>query len=731
MPIILEARHIIGGDVSYVCNGNDSYTFTLKVYRDCLSGGAPFDAPAVVTIYRGSGNGPFTEFENRNVQLGPVSNIVADDNPCLEVPPDVCVQQAEYSFTVTLPQSPDSYHIVYQRCCRNNTINNIIDPGSKGATYSIEVTSAAQMVCNNSPVFNDFPPIVICANSPLSFDHSASDAEGDQLVYEFCAPQLGGGLQGADGNPGPATACNGVSPNPACPPPFGIVNYVLPTYSATAPLAGNPVVSIDPATGLITGTPEIPGQFVVGVCVKEFRGGVLMSVIRRDFQFNVAECEPLVDARIQSDEIIGIKEFVVNSCGNQTVTFQNLSVQRSNISTFRWEFDIGGTTETFTDWDATVTFPAIGTYEGTLLLNPGSECGDTASIFVNIYPEINADYTFDYDTCVAGPVSFTDMSFSNAGPILGWSWDFGDGNSSTDVNPSHLFENPGNQEVTLTVIDENDCEDESTKIVNWFPAPPIILVQPTTFNGCAPQFVFFNNLSTPIDSTYDIIWDFGDGNTSNDISPTHLYEQEGVYDVSVEITSPIGCFISRSYNNWITVRPSPVADFTFTPQMPTSFAPEVSFFDESIDAISWLWLFDTDGTSFQTDPIFAFPDTGLQVVSQIVTHQSGCKDTLVQLIDVVPQVTYFVPNAFTPNNDDTNDFFRGAGIFEGMRNFKMSIWSRWGERLFETSDPTQGWNGRKNNVGKLSPAGVYVYLVNYIGPRGEAIELKGFATLIK
>ena len=115
----------------------------------------------------------------------------------------------------------------------------------------------------------------------------------------------------------------------------------------------------------------------------------------------------------------------------------------------------------------------------------------------------------------------------------------------------------------------------------------------------------------------------------------------------------------------------------------------------------------------------------------IVTHESGCQDSLTQIIDVVPKVTYFLPNAFTPNSDNVNDFFRGKGFFDGMENFRLSIWNRWGELVFETSDPSEGWNGRKKNTGSLSPNGVYVCLVSYTGPRGGDFELKGFATLIK
>ncbi len=736
----LYAKHIIGGEITYTCNGNGSYTFDMYIYRDCSrNDGAPFDNPAVITVYLGNGS-PFDQIIAQVGGAHIVNQGLVDPpvNPCLEVPENVCVQQAYYQFTVNDlddffdPANPESFHIVYQRCCRNNTIANINNPQSSGATYTMEITPQAYELCNNSPVFNDFPPTVICVNEPLVFDHSATDPDGDQMVYEFCAPLLGGGLAGSQGNPGSATACNGVSPTPACAPPFSPVSFQLPTFSATQPLAGNPVVQIDPNTGLITGTPEIIGQFVVGVCVKEYRGGQLLSVLRRDFQFNVTDCTPLVDARIQNDEVIGVKEYVVNSCGNNTVTFINQSVQQQNIDEQFWRFMINGVEEEYTSWDAMVTFPDTGTYMGTLILNPNNqECSDTATIYVNIYPEINADFSFSYDTCVAGPVSFVDGSHSEGGPILEWLWNFGDGNNSDEINPDHLFDDPGNHIVSLTVIDGNECEDTYSQTINWYPAPPIIIIEPSVFDGCAPQHVFFNNLSSPIDSTYTILWNFGDGTTGTDISPTHLYENVGVYDISLEITSPIGCFISDSWSNWINVRPAPTAGFIYSPDRPSNFQPEVSFTDQSIDAIQWEWLFDSDGTSFQQNPVFAFPDTGLQMVYQIVTHASGCTDTATALIDVEPQVRYFVPNAFSPNNDDINDTFRGAGIFDGMEAFHMTIWNRWGELVFETNDPSEGWNGKKLNTGDMSPLGVYVYAIQFIGPRNKPVFLKGFATLVK
>ncbi|NBC09602.1 MAG: hypothetical protein GVY26_20610, partial [Bacteroidetes bacterium] len=216
----LQARHIIGGVMTYECLGNDEYEFTLKVYRDCnCTECAEFDDPAYIAVYNcddceeESQSNPFISLDAfvQDIQL-----VAPPDYPCLEEP-DVCVQEATYRFQFTLPASNESYHIAYQRCCRNQTVTNLLQPGNQGSTFSVEITPEAQDVCNNSPVFDEFPPTVVCANEPLVFDHSATDADGDQLVYSLCASQDGG-----ENNLGTGLyeTCIGARPNPACPPPY-------------------------------------------------------------------------------------------------------------------------------------------------------------------------------------------------------------------------------------------------------------------------------------------------------------------------------------------------------------------------------------------------------------------------------------------------------------------------------------------------------------------------------
>lgn len=731
---VLQGRHIIGGVIDYECLGNGDYRFTMNIYRDCnCTMCADFDPVAFVAIYRCndpgncSGFGQNDWFMRVDAPLLDTMEIEAPDYPCL-IPPDICVEQGFYQFVVNLPPSNQSYHISYQRCCRNVTINNIINPEDSGATYTAEISPFAQQNCNNSPVFNQFPPTVICAGAPLEFDHSASDADGDELVYEFCNPLLGGGPLLDDIN---YQTCAGANPTPACPPPYDPVTFINPTYSTSEPMGGNPVITIDPVTGLITGTPDLLGQYVVGVCVSEFRNGQLIGTTYRDFQFNVADCDPTVVATIQADEVIDGQDFVVNACGQSDVPFINQSFQQQFIDQYEWVFEIEDEAVSFDEWSPTVSFPDTGLYMGQLILNPGSACGDTANIFVNVLPDLQANFSFDYDTCVAGPVDFTDLSISEAGEIQNWTWDFGDGSFSEEQNPSHLYMDPGNIPVTLSVQDINDCVVDTTINISYFPVPALLVISPTTFLGCAPGEVAFDNLSFPIDDTYDIIWDFGDGNTSGSISPTNIYQDPGVYTVSLDITSPIGCQTDTVFQDWITILPSPTAGFDFTPDQPSSLEPTVTFSDESSGAISWFWDFGTGVTTNARNPIYTYPDTGMFQVMQVVTHPSGCTDTLLQLIDIRPEIRYFLPNAFTPNGDTKNDTFKGVGVMEGATNFELSIWNRWGERIFITSDPEEGWNGRKSNSGELSPNGVYIVTVRFTGPRGEDYELKGLATLIR
>ena len=185
------ATHIVGGEITYKCLGNNNFEITLTVYRDCFNGQPQFDDPAIVGIYKSGTDSLFLKLllpydESTNDTLPIILS-----NPCLVVPPGVCVHKATYRKTVVLPFQPDGYTIVYQRCCRNRLIRNIPDPLNTGISFSTEINGRSLLECNNAATFNNWPPVAICIHEPINFDHSATDIDGDSLHYRLCTPLNG------------------------------------------------------------------------------------------------------------------------------------------------------------------------------------------------------------------------------------------------------------------------------------------------------------------------------------------------------------------------------------------------------------------------------------------------------------------------------------------------------------------------------------------------------------
>ncbi|MFZ9156238.1 MAG: hypothetical protein ACO22A_07790, partial [Schleiferiaceae bacterium] len=240
------AAHLVGGEITYTCLGSNQYQVKLRIYRDCFSGGAAFDNSVNFSVYNVAG----TLVTNPSVPKGPTISVPAGTgNPCLTTPPNICTEYAEYIATLTLPPVVGGYTISYQRCCRNSTISNITNPGSRGNTYTVQIPSMDNS-CNSTPAFTTVPPIVLCLGDQLNIDASATDSNSDSLYYEFCDIYTGG----SSGNPSPGTASA---------PPYTTIPFVAPATSAQ-PIPGTPALSINPQTGIISGVATTAGQYVVG-----------------------------------------------------------------------------------------------------------------------------------------------------------------------------------------------------------------------------------------------------------------------------------------------------------------------------------------------------------------------------------------------------------------------------------------------------------------------------------
>lgn len=780
------STHIVGGEIYYDCLGNNQYRVTLKVYRDCYNGVPWFDSPAAVGVY------DYNNFLVDTLMLYPPGSDTLPltiNNPCIIPPTDVCVEQSIYSAVVTLPPTPGGYTFVYQRCCRNHTILNIANPGDVGASYFTTIPYASTAVCNSSPHFKNYPPIFICAGLPLKFDHSAIDPDGDSLIYELCDTYSGG------------TSLNPI-PNPPAGPPYSVVPW-SGGYNGSRPMSSNPPIIINPQTGLITGTPNMIGQWVVGVCVREYRNGVLLGIHKRDFQFNVTPCDQIIVTSIPAQQIF---------CSGNTVQFSNNSV---NATSYHWDFGVATlTNDTSNLFTPSYTYPDTGVFTVSLIGNPGTICADTAKTTFKIYPPLLPHFAQPSPQCLIGnSYDFLGTGTTTSNSVF--SWDFGTNATpaaSNLKNPKGIvFSTVGKQLVTFTIKDHGCTQSFSDTIIVLPPPVPLIAPQtgqcinanyfnfsgtgntsptasfswtfgananpvtsnqqtvngvvfhavgkfPVTFtiteqgcsvtaidtitiyplpvgkfdpvptSGCKPLAVQFTDSSvaaTPL----SYFWNFGDGTTSTDLNPVHIFSKPGKYTLSLTIIATNGCVDTLTFNkpNLITVFPGPSALLNVDKTITTISDPTFYFTDGSVGSINCRILFGDGDSAADCNTSHTYKAIGKYKVLQLVVDELGCIDTNYVDVEVTPDIRFWVPDAFTPNGNSLNDLF--MPVMEGISEYHLMVFDRWGQLIFDTRDQTKGWDGTYKKQNCMQD--VYVYIINTTDIKSHDKNYIGHVTLVR
>lgn len=266
---------------------------------------------------------------------------------------------------------------------------------------------------------------------------------------------------------------------------------------------------------------------------------------------------------------------------------------------------------------------------------------------------------------------------------------------------------------------------------------PIVQFNSDTVSGCEPLTVTFHpQVSSPGQS---YVWNFGDGSQTEisfDQNPVHTFNNDGLYDITLTITNSHGCVNSYTYQDMIRVYPTPDARFTFSPLIPSIIDPEVIFTNLSTDANMYIWSFGDGDTSNAQNPYHWYHQIGNYLVELIAITNFGCRDTAKSYIPVRDEYTFYAPTYISPDNDDLNDVFYVIGNGITDKNFKMYIYDRWGEIIYETDkydplDPQKyGWNGRAKNNKKV-PNGTYTWLVKYTDPSNVEHEKSGAINVIR
>jgi gliding motility-associated-like protein len=692
----LRATHIVGGEIYYDCLGGNNYTITMKMYRDCINGVPPFDNPASIGVFDPITGFLITSLFLSNPTITTISSTISV--PCYAPSPGtVCEEEAIYTTTANLPPSANGYLLVYQRCCRNNIIVNLVNPGQQGSTISTLIPPLS-VTCNSSPRYNYYPPIYLCVGVPLIFDHSATDPDGDSLAYELCNP-----LAGADTlNP---------MPQPPNPPPYSSVNYVSP-YNGGNPIGASPPLFCDPITGFITGTPNMLGTWVVAVCCKEYRNGVLINKSLRDFQFTVLPCTP-----IPVTSSININATALN-CTGRTIPFQQNSV---NATIYNWNFGDPTTTNDTSNLTTPVyTYPSNGTYTVILTVNPGTICSDTDVVVITVTDPPQVQFSSPSPQCITGN-SFGFAVTGVWGASATFNWNFGsNANPSTanTINPSGIsYDTSGTFPVSISVND-NGCTTTANGSVLVFPVPEARFNVPNS-DGCVPYTVQFSDASiTGVPLSYR--WFFGDGDSSSLASPTHTYTQTGVYDVMLIVSAASGCIVTDTFflPALIVVNPTPTAAFSVDNTTVSIFNPYITTMNLSVDSDSCLMNFGDGTLANNCNTTHAYWNYGPYTLTQTVWNAFNCPDTAQLRVIVRPEYRFYVPNTFTPNGDGLNDEFLPAII--GAEEYRFLIFNRWGELLFETNNTKAGWDGRFK--GDKCQQDVYVWKIEFRNAETEQQE---------
>ncbi len=346
------------------------------------------------------------------------------------------------------------------------------------------------------------------------------------------------------------------------------------------------------------------------------------------------------------------------TCHGNAVPFQDLStIQNSQITQWDWSYGNGqnGNTQ-----NPAYSYPQHGQYNVTLVVTGVGGCTDTAANPINIPPTPVAGFTLP-DSCGLTNAFSNLSSIAQPGTITSNQWNFGNGQSSNQQNPTHQYTNPGSYNISLIVVSNEGCSDTLVQPFTTWSIPQAAFSVPQT---CDETPAPFSDQSTIPNSTIaNWQWDFGDGNSSNQQNPAHLYGTHGQYNITLVVTGQGGC--TDTVTNPLLITPKPVTNFALPPSC-GMIAPFIN--QSSIPApgsiATWDWDFDDGNSSSANSPTHTYADNGTYNVTLIATSNEGCTDTISipytnyhwpVAAFTAPNTCHTAPSPFTDNSTVQND----------------------------------------------------------------------------
>jgi gliding motility-associated-like protein len=429
-----------------------------------------------------------------------------------------------------------------------------------------------------------------------------------------------------------------------------------------------------------------------------------------------------------------------NVCEGSDITFTNVSgISSGNITGFVWDFGNGSSS---TQQNPTQNFPFEGVFTITATATSNNGCIATGATQVQVFPIPQAQFITS-NICEGETANFTSISTVSsqftANNIASTEWDFGVNpvQNGNGVFSSHTYLTPGDYNVTITVTSNNGCTHTNTGNITIHPRPEVGFVSVNN-EGCTELCVNFTNTSSIITGSIEQwIWNFGNGNAGTEPNTQQCYANntntDQFYTISLTGISDQGCSQTYTESNFVTVHPSPVANFEADKYVSTMYQTEFNFTNLSINGDSLTWFFaDLDSSNIE-NPVYIFPagDSGIYEICLQATSIHGCTSYTCQSIEITAVPNIYIPNAFTPDNDGLNDFFNPVITGVLVREFVFQIFDRWGALVFETNSPSEVfWDG--TYLGEPVQLDTYVWKLSGLN-KYDLSEIKqmGHVTVIR
>jgi gliding motility-associated-like protein len=405
-------------------------------------------------------------------------------------------------------------------------------------------------------------------------------------------------------------------------------------------------------------------------------------------------------------------DILVNASGDATITAVGPFCLGAPLTTLSavtaggsWT-GAGITNATTGEFNATLA----GSGLHTITYTTNGPCPDVSTTDIQVYDELTVQASQNLTICAGETVTISAIGSGGDGNLT-YTWTDQLGNPvgtgmSLTVTPLVT--------TTYIVTLTDGCTtpqviDDVKIIVNPIPS---INISANNLVGCTPLEVVFTNTNASAGST--CLWDFGNGATSTSCgTDSTQYTASGCYDVTLTVTQN-GCSNSQTIPDFVCASEVPVAEFVASPDQTDILDTEIEFTNYSINSDDYLWTFGDETTSGESDPTHEYSTVPAgYTVCLIASNAAGCVDTTCHGVNITETLIYYIPNTFTPDGDEFNQAFQPifTSGFDPF-NFNFKIYNRWGEVIWETNDPTVGWDGVGPN-GKLVQSGTYVWRVEF------------------